>query len=347
MEERPEIKLEDKEMIKLLTFAIMVKRRRRNSVLLEHPTKKEAAAYGMCLSTFKKYRQMLLDIGWMDKSIYGNYHIIRFNGIVSSFYKTTGFHFGMYGIFEKGTIATDFKTALRQVELILLDDNVRKVQVLSNQHHSESGPKLRPKRGKPFTAADVRGHHSLKMYFEMGFPLDKLLRAQKSKGKSAIRKVSVDTQKLPFCKTSARHAGQKLNMSKDKASKLLNTPNPHFDVKEHSYHVVGCNDALYDMLCVVFPDATIIPQPYLGFTKVCFGREIVEKGQKFIDFRFKGDPNPLTTLYMMHKRGQIKVLNFKLWKKRKPSKKKYRELNFINSINYKSYNSTKRQSESI
>lgn len=324
MQETQSPLLEKKYLTKLLTFAILVKRKHTNSVLLKNPSRKEAREYGICYNTFKKYRKRCIELNWLDQELSGNYRFVKFKYILSSYYEMTGNTFGSYEILKREFNDKDFNAAHEFVLTCLIDDNIRETQHVAKRAINYEEQALRSSKRKGSKRAnrafEVNTWRDMKDYLRNGGSLELLEKSLKYRRESVQVEETRKSSQLPFNVTSARHAAHTIGITKDKASKILSAQNELFKTKKHTYLIEGCNDAIFDMLRELFPRATVIPLPHFRKTKLCFGREIVSKDGVFIDFRYLPENNPLTVLFNLHKKGTVKVLNWNIWQKNPPKK---------------------------
>jgi hypothetical protein len=336
MQETPSI-LEKKYLTKLLTFAILVKRRRTNSVLLKNPSRQEAKEYGICYNTFKKYRNRCIELNWLDQELNGNYRFIKLKYILSSYYEMTGNTFGSYEILKRKLKHKNFNATHEFILTCLIDDNIRETQQVAKRaiDYKEQVLRSSSRKGsksslKPF---EVNTWRDYKEYLRNGGSYDILEKSLKYRRESVQVEETRKNCQLPFKVTSARHAAHTIGITKDKASKILSAKNELFKTKKHTYMIEGCNEAIFDSLRELFPHATVIPLPFFKKTKLCFGREIVKTGENFIDFRYLPENNPLTLLYNLHRKGSLKVVSFNIWSKNPPKKSPYPYYNKENNSN--------------
>ncbi len=241
-----------------LAFIIALKRYRRNSVLKRDARYKMAQRFGIHPTTFNKYLKECIDLGIVTRDIHG-YKAIKFKEIIAKFYKQDKIVFNpRHQLLKKNRKILNVKEIIKELEDCFLCDNVYAPQAYQRKKKRELI------RAANWTVS--RGYSNR--------PDDKILKEALKMGlhraKNKFEKVRYNAK----IRTSARHVAAKLKISAPKANKILNN-SVMFERHEIIQWYPGANQYNFDVLKLMFPNATIYPSILRDCIKVHFGSYII------------------------------------------------------------------------
>lgn len=239
---------------KLLSFIIALKRYRRNSVILDCPKYKLAQRLSLHPTTFKKYFDKCVELNWIKK-IDNGWKIIKFEDILSGFCKESELRFNSHDILRNKNIC--FKDIYSQLcDCMILDSVItpQEIAISKKQHIIDLDKRINSSNW-------IKGNITRKQY-------DKYCRLAK---KGCVDGAYDVNQSII---SSSRATSTILGVSLARANKLLNT-SLTFSRKINNMYFNGCNIFIVERLKALYSDALVIPLPYLGKTKVCFGSTLM------------------------------------------------------------------------
>lgn len=226
---------------KLLFFVLAIKRKKSNSKLLYGPKYILAKDFNLSPQTFSKYLKQCVSEGWIVEEPDG-WRAISLKKIFQQFYAQTGLFYGRHDIL-KGK-STDFYQIKDEFEQGLLISNVMRPQ----QRMAAMKGRLMSKK-----------HRTVR----------KCLRrfAEKSPNLCADEIIA---SRNPEVVTSARNVAKKLNVSVNKANKILNSGTK----VKREIRFIWKRGILPEKIHSIrgeYPGATVILFPRYNAYKVCFG----------------------------------------------------------------------------
>jgi hypothetical protein len=241
---------------KLISFIIALKRYRLNSVLLKHKSYKIAPKFNLSPQTFNSYIQKCIEIGWINFDG-EKYTSKKLQDIIVDFNKKTNLFISNHEIL-KNKKTFDFKEVLKEIEQILLIDNV----IAPQQHQIDKKTKF------------------INDYNDLNSPTDfrkgKVSKSQMKMIKAGLLSAGREIQKMVYndrIVTSARHTADKLGMSISKSNKLLNSGGKiHRIIIQRWVH--GISFVRIEQLKIDYPGACIIPYVHYNKIKVCLGSSL-------------------------------------------------------------------------
>ena len=242
---------------KIISFLIVLKRYRKNSVIFKEAKYKMAQKVGMSTNTFCKYLNQSLLLGHVTDQG-DRYTLKKFEDVVREFCEVNNLHFNNHQILKRKS-QLSFKETLAEFQEYLLLDNTlgRQEKAIKRKNDKiESYRKLRT----------VKRH--------AGGGCSKKDKELISSGQHRVENIYAHLNYRSSNVTSARHSGNAIGVSHQKANKILNslkTATRNILVK----WVHGISMFKIEQLRSRYPQATIIPLIQYNKIKVCFGSSIV------------------------------------------------------------------------
>lgn len=238
------------EEIKLFSFIVALKRHRKNSVILSKPKYILSKHFGIHTTTFSRYLNGCIRKGWIEVSG-GRYVVIPFEKIIKDFCNETQIGFGSHDILCNKE--TDFKKVYESILDCGVIDNIilRQSKIIKVKNDLN----------------DL--HRRLNLTGKLKLSYDEYKKYRKMVKKLSVNEAKNVEQEIV---TSARHCGSLLGISTSKANKLLNKD--IFGRKIKTEYHNECNIFIFEKLRALYPKAIVIPMPFIGVTKVCFGSSI-------------------------------------------------------------------------
>ena len=296
------------ENYKLIAFAVLVKRKYRNSALTSFRTRKKAEEFGLSVNTFRKYINACIETGWAYKDDKNQLRFIRLKDILSSFHKQYKINIGYYDLLTRIDVENNFKNVYDLLAHSVINENVRMRQEYNIRLKDLSaGKRLTKKQSKAFRREILKNFPDIvtkpeeyKQMVSSGADAKTQRALSKTKGK----KVDV------ICAvTSARHTSKITGLSKNKSNKLLRTENPFYKTHHRTFMIKGCTFLLFDTLRTMFQNATVVPLPNYDRIRISFGREILHKDQRIANIFELSEENPIKQLLKLHESKFLVVLD--------------------------------------
>lgn len=232
---------------KIISFVLAVKRKKSNSKLLYRPKYLLAKEFNLSPQTFSKYLKQCISEGFIIEESDG-WRCVRLQEIFSKFNDETGLFYGRHDIL-KGK-STDFYQIQEEFEQGLLISNIIHQQdfVLSKKNKLTS-----------------RKHRTVK----------NALKKFRSKDPNFCADTTIASINSKYV-TSARRTAEKLNISRSKANKILNSGTKVKRTIECIWKRGIQPERLY-ALQKEYPKAKIILFPNYNCYKICFGSSLLIK----------------------------------------------------------------------
>jgi hypothetical protein len=247
---------------KILALIISLKRCRRNSIIIKKAKYKMANDVKLHPNTFTKYLKEAIDKGYI-LDMGSHYKVVKFKDVVRGFNSETSLVFNNHEILSTGS--SDFNTNLKNLENLLFIDNI----------YTRQQKAIESKKEKKRLFAILKQTDKSYVRPEDYKRAKRLLK--KVKSIECVAKVEENMNLDIDVRTSARHAGELIGMSSQKANKILNNlPGYKRKVFNEWFPLTGGVDqVLY--LRDLYPKAVVYALPYKGKIKVCFGSTLVKR----------------------------------------------------------------------
>jgi hypothetical protein len=247
---------------KILAFIIALKRSRRNSIILKGPVYKIATKYGICASSFKKYLQEAIDLGYIVEKE-DRYVVIKFKEIVRHFCKEHDIYFGHYKILRNKSSQTNVKNICEELLRIAIMDNVINPQeyMIAKKNKDIELVRYSLKTDKKPSYLPKRDYSRLKKLSNSG-----TLSAQ------GLR--SLYSSKTDIVVSSNRHASKRIGISNFKAGQVLSKGDRYFSRSKLDTYYPGCNQFNLEALRNQHPRAWVVPLPNYNKIRVSYGSQL-------------------------------------------------------------------------
>ena len=262
----------------------------RNSVIITKKNKsKLSIKLGISIPTLNKYIQSAIDNKWIIP-YKGNLKVIRLKDLLKDFRLKTGLKVFQHGIISAGK-TTDFQSIQNEIIDILIVDNV-----VRPQKYRINRKKLILRRSKTILSTD----NSIQLSREKRNTKDNIkfskIMASIAKKVGIPAKMCDDMVKV--CKqlvfnrgnqldvvSSARHTASIVGLSKTRSNKALRT-SKKFKSHIHDQYIDLIHPEQYEAVKLEFPNACVIPMPFINKIAIRFG-SIIEMNDRSHIFDFK------------------------------------------------------------
>ncbi|NBO36859.1 hypothetical protein EBU91_04925, partial [bacterium] len=113
------------EITKILALILLLKRRRKNSVVIKVDMVEKSKSFGLAPGTFRKYLNLCIEKGWIVQEKGNTYRCIKLRSIISQFCKETGLVVGYHDFLVKSKgYPKNFRPMHKVVLSALAADNV-------------------------------------------------------------------------------------------------------------------------------------------------------------------------------------------------------------------------------